>query len=337
MALTTEQQSVIRDAAFTRGIPAAFALGIIDKESAGRAFYKVGTTNVPAIRYEGHYLYRLLVDTKDARTAAVKAGFAAKSSGVIKNPGNMASRYTFLDRVVAFLKEQGLNTDLAYQSISIGIGQIMGSHYGKLGYGSAFAMWQAAAASFDGQAEQMLEFIYADKTGLRYAQDFNYKAFGKWYNGPKAPASYWIELEAFVKKYLTGDDVPNYALDRLNKLGFDNIMSFQSARGIKVDGIIGPITLENIVAAEKERALAAPKPAVTATQVVVGSVAAGASTVAAANPEGVSDIVGAIVPIIDPITKGITTLAPLGLPFILVAVGIVLAVVVFNAIKKRTT
>lgn len=341
MALTNEQQTIVRDSAQVRGIPAAFALGIVDKESAGRAFYKVDGENLPAIRYEGHYLYRLLKPWPKVRAAAVKAGFASKSSGVVKNPGNMASRYTFLARVSQWLMVQDMGTlgsnqksDLAYQSISIGIGQVMGSHYTLLGYSSALSMFNHAAKNFEGQVDQMLEFIYVNKNLLRAAQNYNFTAFAKGYNGPNYKVNnYDVDLQKYVGQYdddYAGAPVADPWIARIKALGFGNVMAFQSSRGLKVDGIIGPVTRENVVAVEKERAIAA-KPPVSSGQVLAGTAAVTVATAAASAP----DLVASVLPVIDPVVKAITTLAPLGLPFVIAAAVIVVGVVVFLAIKNR--
>lgn len=337
MSLTAEQQTTVRDSALVRGIPAAFALGVVDKESAGRAFYKVNGKDLPAIRYEGHYLYRLLKAHPAVQNAAVKAGFAAKSSGVVKNPGNMASRYTFLERVIAFLRPYGLE-DLAYQSISIGIGQVMGSHFNTLGYNTAQGMFSHAVKDFEGQVDQMLEFIYVNKNLLKAAQDFNFTSFAKGYNGPNYKQNnYDTDLQKYVAQYdedFKGVPVADPWIARIKALGFDNVMAFQSSIGAKVDGIIGPITREGVVNAEKARAIAT-KPPVSAGQVLAGTVATTVVTAAASAPDVTTSIVTSVVPVIDPVVKAITTLAPLGLPFVIAGAVIVVGVVAFLWFKNR--
>lgn len=194
MALNNSQQSAVRKEAAEVGIPADFALGIVDKESAGRAFYKVGKEQLPAIRIEGHYVYRLTEGK--VRDAAVAAGLAAQKSGVIKNSNTMAGRYTQLNRLIEIVGHE-----IAYQSISIGIGQVMGTNHELVGYPTATAMFQAATASFDNQVDQMLAFIANTPKAKRAALAYDYKGFALVYNGPKAKSSYWTELEQFVKSY----------------------------------------------------------------------------------------------------------------------------------------
>ena len=330
MALTKDQQTTVRDAAYRLGIPAAFALGIVDKESAGRAFYKVNGQNLPSIRIEGHYVYRLLKNNKPLRDKAVKMGLANPKVGGLKNPSTIAARYTLLDRIIAVV-----GGEIAYQSISIGIGQVMGTHYKRLGYASATQMFQAATASFDGQVMQMLSFIATDKKCLKAVQDFAYKAFALIYNGPKAKSSYWTELEEFVSFYNDGGSTvvkqPNktaLALERIKVLGFESIMQFQSARGLKVDGIVGPLTTAEIDEAEDERKKQAQAPAKSAIKVVTGAAGAGATVIAAENP----DLLSSVIPIVQ-------VIAPFGGKAVLLIAGaaivVAVAVIAWNVWKNR--
>lgn len=326
MALNNVQQAAVRKEAAEVDIPADFALGIVDKESAGRAFYKVGKEELPAIRIEGHYVYKLTSGA--VREAAIQAGLAAQKSGVVKNSNTMAGRYTQLNRLIEIVGHE-----IAYQSISIGIGQIMGTNHEAAGYESATAMFQAATASFDNQVDQMLAFIANTPKALKAAQRHDYKAFALVYNGPKAKQSYWEELETFVKRY-SGDapanDNTNPVLERIKALGYNSVMEFQSARGIKVDGIIGKITTEHVEAAEAAIVKVEQKPIKDAVKAGGAAVATGATTIVAANP----DIVAEAVKYIDPITGALKTLAPLGTTVILIGVGLVLLVAGYTAFKN---
>src|SRR5690606_35880323 len=118
MALKTEEVRVIRALADKYKIPQDFALGITDMESAGRALWRVGNEYLPAIRIEGHYFWKRLHGKQ--REAAVKLGLASPKAGAVKNPVDMQGRYNKLKLMA------DINTEAAYQSISIGIGQIMG-------------------------------------------------------------------------------------------------------------------------------------------------------------------------------------------------------------------
>lgn len=321
MALTEQQRSTVRRLAQRYGIPAAFALGVVDKESAGRAFYTVKGEQRPAIRIEGHYVYRRLPASKKAE--AVKLGLAHAKAGGLKNPNNMAARYTLLGKIIEFA-----GAEIAYQSISMGIGQVMGSNFEVVGAGSARNMFQQAY-TFEGQVQHMLAFIANTPKALKAAKAYEYENFAKVYNGSAAKESYWLELAQFVRQYLNGTDAPSVPvkhtadLERIKALGFDSVMSFQSNRGIKVDGIIGPITLEQIDLVEAERKKAAAIPVKETAVAIGGAVAAGSAGLSLEN-------IQQFIPLI-------RDLAPLGGRVLLVGVVIVAGIVGFNLVRSRFT
>ena len=55
------------------------------------------------------------------------------------------------------------DSDAAMQSASIGLGQIMGFHYERLGYNNVGEMWNDAKKGIDRQIWQILQFIETDK------------------------------------------------------------------------------------------------------------------------------------------------------------------------------
>lgn len=327
MALDKSQQAAIRTAAAYYSIPADFALGVIDKESAGRALYSVNGAQLPAIRIEGHYFYKRL-NEKDKRIA-IESGLAAKKAGAVKNPNTMSARYAMLERMVA------INKEAAYESISIGIGQIMGAHYKSLGFKFASDMFEAAK-SFDGQVKQMFGFIAADPRLLKATQNHAYKTFAKIYNGPAAKESYWIELEKFVVSWgnkRSADENPIPAqrewVQRIQALGFDTVMEFQQSRSIKVDGIIGKITREHVELAEQEVAKRKREPIEAAGRIGGAAIAVGTAAVATDNPDTVINAVQYV----EPVTNAIVQLAPLGTPIILAAAGAVAVWAVYKIVK----
>lgn len=339
MALTKAQQATVREQAERLGIPAEFALGIVDKESAGRAFYTVNGEKLPAIRIEGHYFWRLL-GAGIKRDLAVSKGLAAKSAGKIKNPPTMAGRYAQLAQM------EEIDREHAIQSISIGIGQVMGENYKRLGYSSAVAMLQAATDSFDNQVEQMLKFIATDNRLVVAANNYDYETFGRIYNGPNYKKNRYAEdLKAFVDKWLgfgsvqEGSNVP--AVDytaRVKALGYANIKAFQTARGLAVDGIVGPITREAIVACEEEAKKRNNEAIVNAGKAAGGAVVVGAGTIAVEN----ADSIGSAVETIEaakPAIEVIQTASGYGSTVLLIVVaGVVLVagfIVIRQIMKKR--
>ena len=82
---------------------------------------------------------------------------------------------------LAFNDAFAKNKDAAMQSTSIGLGQIMGFHYQRLGYAGVGAMWDDAKKGIDRQVFQMVKFLMTDpmlknalkpKPGGLTAEDF---------------------------------------------------------------------------------------------------------------------------------------------------------------------
>ncbi len=106
----------------------AALLAIAEVESGGRAFAMVDGRREPLIRFEGHYFDRLL--SRQNRAVARKAGLASPKAGAVANPASQAARWRLLARAVE------IDAVAAYSSVSWGVGQVMGSHWAWLGFGS---------------------------------------------------------------------------------------------------------------------------------------------------------------------------------------------------------
>lgn len=179
MALTLRQSKSLADLANSNNIELAALVAFINVESDGQIFTKntfdmIGT-NLPVIRWEGHYFYKLLKG--DDRVDAVAAKLASPNAGSIKNPKNQAARYEILRKAIE------INEDSAYSSISIGVGQVMGSHAVKLGFSSAKAMFDQARVGLEGQVELIVRFLKAfDLKDEIQRRDWS--ALARGYNGP---------------------------------------------------------------------------------------------------------------------------------------------------------
>jgi hypothetical protein len=75
--------------------------------------------------------------------------------------------------------------EVAMQSTSIGLGQIMGFHWKRLGYSSVGAMWDDAKRGIERQLWQLAKFIATDKTLLKYLRDKNWTMVATIFNGSK--------------------------------------------------------------------------------------------------------------------------------------------------------
>ena len=252
----------ISKAAKQYDIDPAALMAVIEVESAGVLFTQIGDRQLPVIRWEGHYFDRLVKPA--LREKARKAGLAHPTAGKIKNPSSQLKRYEMLRRA------REIDPHAAVQSISIGIGQVMGSHWDALGYKSPEAMFLRATQGFDGQLELMLRYI--DRFGLMdEIQRLDWSGFARGYNGPNYRKNkYDTKLAAAYRKY-SGEEAksPASGMLRLGSKGAqvrelqrllvragstvnvdgdfgpatkEAVKTFQQLVGIEVDGVVGPQT-----------------------------------------------------------------------------------------------
>lgn len=84
---------------------------------------------------------------------------------------------------LAFNDAYKKNPDAAMQSTSIGLGQLMGLHYKRLGYGSVGNMWDDAKKGILQQIRQLVKFIESDKNLLYAIEHHNWTETAEIYNG----------------------------------------------------------------------------------------------------------------------------------------------------------
>ena len=84
---------------------------------------------------------------------------------------------------IAFNDAFSKNPDAAMQSTSIGLGQIMGFRFARLGYKSVGEMWDDAKKGIDRQVWQICKFISTDKRLLGALKDKNWHLVDVYYNG----------------------------------------------------------------------------------------------------------------------------------------------------------
>lgn len=173
--LNAQMMQAVSAVAKERGIDKAALAAVVHVESGGRAHVAVDGRREPVIRFEGHYFDRRLSGEKLER--ARKEGLASPTAGKIANPPSQSGRWKLLDRAVA------LDKQAAFESVSWGVGQVMGAHWLWLGYGSVDALVAEARAGISGQLHLMAKFI--DKAGLaRALNKRDWQTFARGYNGP---------------------------------------------------------------------------------------------------------------------------------------------------------
>ncbi|MBP0439286.1 N-acetylmuramidase family protein [Tianweitania sediminis] len=188
-----ETQNAIVRLARTASIEPAALLAVAEIESGGKAYAVVNNKREPMIRFEGHYFDRRLSGLQQAQARA--AGLSSPKAGAIRNPNGQASRWAMLDRAAA------INRKAAYESVSWGIGQVMGAHWQWLGYASVDALVDQCRESPAGQIAVMLRYI--EKAGLASALNaLDWPTFARGYNGPQfAKSGYDKKLAAAFKRH----------------------------------------------------------------------------------------------------------------------------------------
>lgn len=183
----------IADVAKDLGIEPAALLAVAEVESGGKAFATINGKPEPLIRFEGHYFDRRLSPEK--RDKARAQGLSSPKAGEIANPKTQAARWRLLARA------SEIDRKAALESVSWGIGQVMGSHWSWLGYSNVDALVAEARSSVGGQIRLMTRYI--DKAGLKpvlAAKDWD--AFARGYNGPGYRRfSYHLKLATAYRRH----------------------------------------------------------------------------------------------------------------------------------------
>jgi hypothetical protein len=259
----------IESVARAHGIEPAALLAIAEVESGGRAIANVGGRKEPLIRFEGHYFDRLVADGK--RNEARSKGLASPTMGAVKNPASQSARWRLLEEAMA------IDRKAALQSVSWGIGQVMGSHWKSLGYGSVESLVDEARSGVAGQVRLMLRFL--EKNGLiGVIEARDWAAFARAYNGPRykvhrydsrIAAAYARHARdsgqkdkanglrrgdrgedvADLQRMLTAAGHPLAPDGRFGPATARRVEDFQAEKGLVVDGVAGPRTLAALRAA----------------------------------------------------------------------------------------
>lgn len=270
MTLTLKQARSLHDVAARYKVELAALVAVINVESGGQIFATDVDANAPVIRWEGHYFYRLLKGAD--RTEAVLQGLAAERAGAVKNPRSQKARYDILEAGMQ------IDRDAALSSISIGVGQVMGSHWQSLGFSSPRAMFEFAESGLAGQVEIMLRYI--NKFDLKDEMErHDWSGFARGYNGPAyAKHGYHTKLARAYGEALNLLNVdaaePAKSAHTMLRLGSRGarvrelqqllrragyaitidgdfgpatktaVKAFQKANMLQVDGVVGPKTFD---------------------------------------------------------------------------------------------
>ena len=189
----TDQQ--IQDQAKKLGIETACLRAVIEVECKGAGF---NADNTPMILYERHVFYQRL----RAINWITKSKEWAQKYPDLCNPvaggyGKYAEQHGKLERAAK------LNRDVALESCSWGIGQVMGYHWKALSYLSLQDFINAMYKDEASQLEAMCRYIQTNNL-ISALKRKDWKAFAKGYNGiAYAKNQYDIKLANAYKKWVS--------------------------------------------------------------------------------------------------------------------------------------
>jgi hypothetical protein len=236
------------------GVEPAALLAVAEIESGGVVYAAVDDRREPLIRFEGHYFDRRLSGDKRARARAAK--LASPTAGVIANPRTQAGRWRMLTRAAA------IDHQAAHESVSWGLGQVMGAHWDWLGYADVDTLVEEARSGAAGQARLMARYI--EKAGLDNAlRDRSWHAFARGYNGPDYRRhGYHLKLAAAYRRYR--DAIGDACAVVILKFGatgqaVKDIQIALTAHGftLEADGLFGRRTLHAVQAFQRRHGLIA--------------------------------------------------------------------------------
>lgn len=155
-------KEIVKRIAKEFGIEYAALMSFIQVESGGRGFDK-GTGKL-IIQFEPAWFRK-------------KAPYTPSGAWSV----NKVERQT--KEWIAFNNAFSHNPNAAMESTSIGLGQVMGFHYKRLGYKSVGDMWDDAKKGIERQIWQMAQFIATDNRLLRALVAKNWHLVATYYNG----------------------------------------------------------------------------------------------------------------------------------------------------------
>lgn len=190
----------ISNAAKNLNVPVAALRAVIEVEARGKGFYDNGQ---PVILFERHVFWqrltqRNLISLRDqANKERPDLCFPRWTTG---SYGSFSAQHKRLEDAAAYHRE------VALESCSWGLGQVMGYHWKLLGYPTLQSFINAMFRDEAGQLDAMCRFIKVKRLD-NYMRALDWAGFALGYNGSGYRANRYDEkLAAAYRKYLQSND-----------------------------------------------------------------------------------------------------------------------------------
>lgn len=190
----------ISNAAKNLNVPVAALRAVIEVEARGKGFYDNGQ---PVILFERHVFWqrltqRNLISLRDkANKERPDLCFPRWTTG---SYGSFSAQHKRLEDAAAYHRE------VALESCSWGLGQVMGYHWKLLGYPTLQSFINAMFRDEAGQLDAMCRFIKVNRLD-NYMRALDWAGFALGYNGSGYRANRYDEkLAAAYRKYLQSND-----------------------------------------------------------------------------------------------------------------------------------
>lgn len=190
----------ISNAAKNLNVPVAALRAVIEVEARGKGFYDDGQ---PVILFERHVFWqrltqRNLISLRDkANKERPDLCFPRWTTG---SYGSFSAQHKRLEDAAAYHRE------VALESCSWGLGQVMGYHWKLLGYPTLQSFINAMFRDEAGQLDAMCRFIKVNRLD-NYMRALDWAGFALGYNGSGYRANRYDEkLAAAYRKYLQSND-----------------------------------------------------------------------------------------------------------------------------------
>ncbi|MET3654767.1 N-acetylmuramidase family protein [Dyella japonica] len=175
--LETDMNRTISDQAWansaaTLGVEVACLQAIAEVESSGAGFLPP-PSDLPKVLFEGHIFHR----QTDGRFDAIAPNVSYPHWDKSKYAGSAVGEWTRLNTAIA------LDRDVALQSASWGMFQLMGFNHALCGFSDVEAFVDAHKSGADSQLTAFAQFI-AQPRFLAALRARNWQAFASAYNGP---------------------------------------------------------------------------------------------------------------------------------------------------------